>query len=76
MTQQFALTHTVDLQSGETLADYLNAAILTNKTWKVAAINTMLMPSGKIHTGQPQMVLVATVVYESPVDDIPKIEIS
>ena len=75
MTQQFALTHIVDIAAGEALADYINAALLNNKTWKVAAINTMLIPTGKIVTaGQQSMALAATVVYDSPVNDMPKIE--
>jgi len=64
---QFALETEIKISRNETLSVALNGILLENPTWKVVTIHTII-------TGKIEPVLLATVVIDAPLKDMPDIE--
>jgi len=72
--QQFALQIEINLSKDETLANGLNALLLSNVTWKVVTWQqTIVMKDGGL-MGKNVPMLIATVVFESPEADMPEMK--
>jgi hypothetical protein len=65
---QFALEFEIDNSKGDNLSASLNGLLMDKPTWKVVTIHTIVMNKAKLHPPQP--VMIATVVFDSPVEDM------
>lgn len=72
---QFALEMQLQVSKGQTLADGLNSVLLPQPAWKVAAIHTVVTKgSGLISGPDADLLMIATVVIDSPEDAMPDIQ--